>query len=373
MEKVDFEILATCPETGARLGRLHTPHGVVDTPAFMPVGTQGTVKAMAPEELEALGAQMLLSNTYHLYLRPGADLVAAAGGLHRFMHWPRALLTDSGGYQIFSLARLSQVTDEGVVFRSHLDGSSHFLSPEKVMEIQMLLGADIAMVLDQCLPYPVPYEEAAAAVARTTTWAKRSQEAHHAPRQALFGIVQGATYPDLRRRSAEEITALGFAGYGIGGLSVGEPKTLMEEMLAITVPLLPQDRPRYLMGVGSPDCLLMGIGQGIDLFDCVLPTRVARNGTVLTRRGKLVVRNAAYARDLRPLEEGCGCYACRRFSRAYVRHLLNAGEILGVRLTTIHNLYFTLTLMAAARRAIAAGRFAAFRKDFLATYAAEED
>lgn len=367
-----FELVAICPETGARLGRLCTAHGVVETPAFMPVGTQGTVKAMAPEELEALGAQMILSNTYHLYLRPGAELVAAAGGLHRFMHWSHPILTDSGGFQVFSLSQLRRVTEDGVIFRSHLDGSSHFFSPEKAVEVQMLLGSDIAMVFDQCLPYPVERAEAEAAVERTTAWARRCKAAHRRQDQALFGIVQGATYPDLRRRSAEEITALDFPGYGIGGLSVGEPKPLMYEMLAVTVPLLPPDKPRYLMGVGSPDCLLEAIGLGVDLFDCVLPTRIARNGTVLTRFGKLVVRNAAYARDFRPLEEGCGCYACRHFTRAYIRHLLKAGEILGVRLTTIHNLYFTLNLVASARRAIAEGRFAAFRREFLQCYATEK-
>jgi queuine tRNA-ribosyltransferase len=288
------------------------------------------------------------------------------------MAWPHAILTDSGGYQIFSLAKLRRVTDDGVVFSSHLDGSVHFFTPEKTVEVQMLLGSDIAMVLDQCLPYPVEHSEAEAAVVRTTQWAKRCRAVHRHPRQALFGIVQGATYPDLRRRSAEEITGLGFAGYGIGGLSVGEPKPLMYEVLAATVPYLPEDRPRYLMGVGSPDCLLEAIGLGIDLFDCVLPTRMARHGTVLTRRGKLVVRNAACAQDFRPLAEDCDCYACRHFTRAYIRHLLKAGEILGIRLTTTHNLYFTLELVAQARRAIAEGWFASFRREFLQNYAAEE-
>ncbi|MCR4420164.1 MAG: tRNA guanosine(34) transglycosylase Tgt [Clostridia bacterium] len=369
---VRFEILATCSETRARLGRLHTPHGVVDTPAFMPVGTQATVKAMTPAELEALGARLLLSNTYHLYLRPGPEVVADAGGLHRFMGWSRALLTDSGGFQVFSLSGLRRVTDEGVVFRSHLDGSSHFFTPEKAVEVQMLLGADIAMAFDQCVPYPVEHAEAQEAVERTTAWAARCLRAHRRRDQALFGIVQGATYPDLRRRSAEEIVGLDFPGYAVGGLSVGEPKPLMYEILDLTVPLLPADRPRYLMGVGSPDCLVEGVALGVDLFDCVLPTRMARNGSVLTRTGKLVLRNAAYARDYRPLEEGCGCYACRHFSRAYIRHLLKAGEILGVRLTTIHNLYFTLTLMERARRAIAEGTFSRFLKEFRQMHAPEE-
>ena len=369
---VRFELLATCPETGARRGRLYTPHGVVETPAFMPVGTQATVKAMAPEELEALGAQILLSNTYHLYLRPGPEVIAQAGGLHRFMGWEHSLLTDSGGFQVFSLSSLRRVTDEGVWFRSHLDGSPHFITPEKAVEVQALLGADIIMAFDQCVPYPVEYREAEAAVARTTAWAVRCRQAHRREDQALFGIVQGATFPDLRRRSAQEVTALGFSGYGIGGLSVGEPKALMYETLAETLTHLPSDRPRYLMGVGSPDCLVEAIGLGVDLFDCVLPTRMARHGAVWTREGRLVVRNAAYARDFRPLEEGCRCYTCRRFTRAYVRHLLKAGEILGVRLTTIHNLYFTLNLVAEARQAIAEGRFGQFRKEFWQKYRAEE-
>lgn len=363
-----FEVLKNCSRSGARLGRLSTVHGTVNTPAFMPVGTQATVKAMAVEELEAAGAEIILSNTYHLYLRPGEDLVAEAGGLHRFMHWPHPVLTDSGGFQIFSLSNLVKVSDEGVSFRSHLDGSSHFFSPEKSMQVQMALGSDIAMVLDQCLPYPVEREAAEDAVARTTAWARRCLEAHNRSDQSVFGIVQGATFTDLRERSAREITSLDFPGYGIGGLSVGEPKPLMYEMLEATLPLLPADRPRYLMGVGSPDCLLQAIERGVDLFDCVLPTRIARNGTVMTRFGRLVVRNAFYARDHSPLEEGCGCYTCRNYTRAYIRHLLKAGEILGVRLTTIHNLHFILDLMANARRAVSEDRFPEFRREFLEMY-----
>lgn len=363
-----FEVLKNCSRSGARLGRLSTVHGNVNTPAFMPVGTQATVKAMAVEELEAAGAEIILSNTYHLYLRPGEDLVAEAGGLHRFMHWPHPVLTDSGGFQIFSLSNLVKVSDEGVSFRSHLDGSSHFFSPEKSMQVQMALGSDIAMVLDQCLPYPVEREAAEDAVARTTAWARRCLEAHNRSDQSVFGIIQGATFTDLRERSAQEITSLDFPGYGIGGLSVGEPKPLMYEMLEATLPLLPADRPRYLMGVGSPDCLLQAIERGVDLFDCVLPTRIARNGTVMTRFGRLVVRNAVYARDHSPLEEGCGCYTCRNYTRAYIRHLLKAGEILGVRLTTIHNLHFILDLMANARRAVSEDRFPEFRREFLEMY-----
>jgi len=365
----EFELLHQSSECCGRLGRLHTPHGTIDTPVFMPVGTQATVKTMTPEELEEVGTQIILSNTYHLYLRPGHHLVAEAGGLHRFMHWEHPILTDSGGFQVFSLSELNQVGEDGVVFRSHLDGSKHFFSPEKVIEIEMALGADIAMAFDQCLAYPATFEEAERALNRTTNWARRSKEAHHRDDQALFGIIQGSVYPELRRQSAREITALDLPGYGIGGLSVGEPKPLMYEMLETTIPLMPKDRPRYLMGVGSPDCLLEGVKRGVDMFDCVLPTRIARNGTVLTPRGKLVVRNAQYARDFRPIDEHCGCYTCRNYSRAYLRHLLKADEILGVRLTTIHNLYFLQKLMEEIRQALQDDRFLEYASEFLHEYA----
>ncbi|TDA64464.1 MAG: tRNA guanosine(34) transglycosylase Tgt [Clostridia bacterium] len=369
---VSFTVERGCPETKARRGHLETRHGGVETPAFMPVGTQGTVKVMTPEELRDVGAQIVLSNTYHLMLRPGADLIARAGGLHRFMHWEGPILTDSGGFQVFSLGHLRQVTPEGVIFRSHLDGSIHRLTPQQAMAVQEALGSDIAMCLDQCVAYPASGEEFARAVELTTRWAEICQKAHSRPDQALFGIIQGGTSADLRRRSCEEIVGLDFPGYAIGGLSVGEPKELLFEMLAVLEPLLPADRPRYLMGVGSPDLLLGAIAMGVDLFDCVLPTRMARNGTVLTSTGRLVVRNAHYAEDFSPLEPGCGCYACRHYTRAYIRHLLKAGEILGVRLTTIHNLYFTLSLLDRARQAIAAGTFARFSREFLSVYEAGE-
>ncbi len=335
----------------------------------MPVGTQATVKAMTPEELQASGAGIILSNTYHLYLRPGHDIVRQAGGLHRFMHWDGVILTDSGGFQVFSLGDLRQVTDEGVSFRSHIDGSTHLFTPEKSMEIQMALGSDIAMAFDECAPYPCDYETTKRALVRTTAWAERCLAAHHSDRQVLFGIVQGGTYADLREQSVRELTALDFPGYGIGGLSVGEPKDLMYAMLEQTTPLLPAGKPRYLMGVGSPDCLIEGVIRGVDMFDCVLPTRIARNGTVMTSRGKLVVRNAAYAADFTPLDADCDCYTCRNYTRAYVRHLLKADEILGLRLTTIHNLHFLLRLMAGIRAAIEQDSLPEFRAEFRRRYA----
>ncbi|MFZ5625992.1 MAG: tRNA guanosine(34) transglycosylase Tgt [Bacillota bacterium] len=365
---VRYELIKECKETKARVGRLHTPHGVIDTPVFMPVGTQATVKTMTPEELKEIGAQIILANTYHLYLRPGHELIKEAGGLHRFMHWDRPILTDSGGFQVFSLGPLRKITEEGVTFKSHLDGSSHFLSPEKVMEIEMALGSTIAMAFDECAPYPSSYEYARAAMERTTRWAKRCKAAHHKEDQALFGIVQGVTYRDLREQSAAEIVEIDFPGYAIGGLSVGEPKPLMYEVLDYTVPLLPKDKPRYLMGVGSPDCLLEGVAMGVDMFDCVLPTRIARNGTCLTSRGKVVIRNAAYARDFSPLDPECDCYTCRNYSRAYLRHLFKAEEVLALRLATIHNLYFLLRLMEGIRQAILEDRFVEFKRQFMAKY-----
>jgi len=365
-----FEVLSRCPYTGARRGRIYTPHGIVDTPAFMPVGTQGTVKAMTPEEVAALGAQIILGNTYHLYLRPGAEIVRQAGGLHRFMNWKGAILTDSGGFQVFSLGNLRQISEEGVLFRSHIDGSAHFLSPEKAVQIQNDLGADIIMPLDECTPYPCSYEYARESAQRTTRWARRCQKAHGLENQALFGIVQGGVYRDLRVQHAREITDLDFPGYAIGGLSVGEPKEMMYEVLEWVTPFLPQERPRYLMGVGTPDCLLEGVARGIDMFDCVLPTRIARNGTVLTSRGRLVVRNAVYAQDYSPLEPGCSCYACSNYTRAYIRHLIKAKEILGVRLTTIHNLHFILRLMQEMRRALEEGCFYQFYKEKREIFAA---
>lgn len=361
-----FTVLATSGK--ARRGRLELPHGVVETPVFMPVGTQATVKAMSPDELIELGATIILSNTYHLYLRPGHEVIREAGGLHAFMNWQRPILTDSGGFQVMSLSALRQITEEGVWFRSHHDGSKHLFTPEKVVAIQEALGSDIMMCLDECPPYPADYAYVKASLERTTRWAARCKAAQTRGDLNLFGIVQGGMYPDLRTQSAEELVALDFPGYAIGGLSVGEPKPLMYEMLAHTVPLLPADRPRYLMGVGSPDAIFAAIAEGVDMFDCVLPTREARHGRVFTRTGPLTVRNARYARDFTPLDPECSCYVCRNYTRAYVRHLLHADEVLGVRLTTWHNLHFLLQMMQEIRTAIEEDRFAAYRDAFCSRY-----
>ncbi|TEB09445.1 tRNA guanosine(34) transglycosylase Tgt [Pelotomaculum propionicicum] len=367
---VSFTLVRKDSACSARLGLLHTPHGTVETPIFMPVGTQATVKTMTPEEVRDVGGRLILSNTYHLYLRPGHELVREAGGLHRFMNWSGPILTDSGGFQVFSLGPLRRVSEEGVTFRSHIDGSEHFFSPEKAMEVQLALGSDIAMAFDECAPYPCSREYALEALERTTRWARRSAAAHQSETQGLFGIVQGGTFPDLREKSARELVELDFPGYAIGGLSVGEPKQIMYEMLDHTVEFLPEDKPRYLMGVGSPDCLVEGVVRGIDMFDCVLPTRIARNGSVFTRQGKLVVRNAEYARDFSPLDPTCDCYTCRNYSRAYIRHLIKAGEVLGIRLTTIHNLRFVLNLMEEIKEALRQGEIMEFRDRFLSTYQA---
>ncbi len=366
---VRYELIKECSQTGARLGRLYTPHGVIDTPTFMPVGTQATVKAMSPAELKEIGAQIILSNTYHLYIRPGHKLVEQAGGLHGFMNWDRPILTDSGGFQVFSLNDLRKISEEGVEFKSHLDGSKHFFTPEYVMEIERALGADIIMAFDECTPYPCEHDYAKKSMERTIRWLKRCKESHHnTGKQALFGIVQGSTYKDLRIESARRTVEVELPGYAIGGLSVGEPKDLMNEVLDYTVPELPKDKPRYLMGVGSPDCLIDGSIRGIDMFDCVLPTRIARNGTVMTSKGKLVVRNAEFSEDFLPMDENCDCYACRNFSRAYIRHLIKAGEILGGRLTTIHNLRFLQNLMGQIREAIREDRLQSFRNEFFENY-----
>lgn len=367
-QAVFYELEKECSSTGARAGRLHTPHGVIQTPVFMPVGTQGTVKTMSPDELCEMGIGITLSNTYHLYLRPGDELIRRAGGLHTFMNWDRAILTDSGGFQVFSLASLRHIDEHGVNFRSHIDGSAHIFTPEKVMEIQENLGSDIAMAFDECVPYPSEWQYVKDSMERTTRWAKRCKRAHTREDQALFGIIQGGVFLDLRERSAGDLLELDFPGYGIGGLSVGEPKSEMYEVLDHIIPLIPKHLPRYLMGVGSPDCLVEGVARGVDMFDCVLPTRMARNGTVLTRTGRLVVRNAVYAEDYRPLEEGCECYACSNFSRGYIRHLIKAKEVLGIRLTTIHNLHFLSKLMADMRRAILQDEFDSFRENFFRTF-----
>ncbi|HHW10082.1 MAG TPA: tRNA guanosine(34) transglycosylase Tgt [Firmicutes bacterium] len=365
-----FEVIRQSRECAARIGRLSTPHGEVETPVFMPVGTQATVKTATPEELAEMGAGIILGNTYHLYLRPGPEIIARAGGLHKFMNWPRPILTDSGGYQIFSLAELRRLSEEGVEFKSHLDGSRHFLTPELVVKIQGELGSDIAMVLDECPPYPAEPGYIAASMARTTRWAARSLEALAAARseQALFGIIQGGVYRHLREQHAREIAELGFPGLAIGGLSVGEPKETMYQVLDWVVPCLPPEKPRYLMGVGAPEDIFAAVARGVDMFDCVLPTRLARHGTVLTGRGRLTVRNAAYAADFSPLDEECGCYVCRNYTRAYIRHLLHAGEILGLRLTTWHNLHYMLDLMRKIRESIAAGTFIALWQEFQANY-----
>lgn len=363
-----YELIHTCAQSGARLGMLHTPHGDIQTPIYMPVGTAAVVKAMTSREMEEIGTQILLSNTYHLHLRPGEDLVAEAGGLHRFMDWHKPILTDSGGFQVFSLAGIRTIAEEGVTFQSHLDGSRQFIGPETSMDIQQKLGADIAMAFDVCSPYPCDHETARVNMERTHRWAQRCKDYHTREDQALFGIVQGAFYKDLRIESAKTLSDMDFIGYGIGGLSVGEPKPIMYEMLEEMMPYMPAHKPRYLMGVGTPDCLIEGVLRGIDMFDCVLATRIARNGTALTSAGRLVVRNAQYARDFGPIDPECDCYACTHFSRAYVRHLIKAGEITGGRLLSIHNLRFLIRLMERVRQAIAEDRFLDFRKEFYAKY-----
>lgn len=365
---VTFELLHVCKQSGARLGVLHTPHGDIPTPIYMPVGTQATVKAMTPRELEEIQAKIILSNTYHLHLRPGEDIIREAGGLHNFMDWHRPILTDSGGFQVFSLAELRKITEEGAAFRSHLDGSKQFISPEISMDIQEALGSDIAMAFDVCSAYPCDHKTAEEAMHRTHRWAERCKKHHTRSDQALFGIVQGAFFKDLRIESAKTLADMDFPGYGIGGLSVGEPKPIMYEMLEEIEPYMPKNKPRYLMGVGTPDCFLEGILRGVDMFDCVLATRIARNGTCFTRNGRLVVRNAQYARDFTPIEEGCDCYACQHFSRAYIRHLLKAEEITGGRLNSIHNLRFLIRMMEEIRQAIAEDRFLDYRKEFYEKY-----
>lgn len=366
---VTYEPIKTCKQSGARLGRVHTPHGVIETPAFMPVGTQATVKTMSPEELKTMDAHIILSNTYHLFIRPGHDIVKAAGGLHKFMNWDRPILTDSGGFQVFSLSNMRKITEEGVQFKSHLNGDKLFLSPEKAMEIQNALGSDIMMAFDECPPFPAEYEYVKKSLERTTRWAERCLQSHSRPNdQGLFAIIQGGMHEDLRKLSAEQLTSMDFPGYAIGGLSVGEPKHLMYEVLDYTTPLMPANKPRYLMGVGSPDALIEGSIRGIDMFDCVLPTRIARNGTCMTSEGRLVIRNAKHATDFGPLDPKCTCYTCTNYSRAYIRHLIKADETFGIRLTTIHNLHFLLQLMREVREAIKEDRLLDFRDDFFAAY-----
>ncbi len=349
----------------ARLGRVNTAHGPFDTPVFMPVGTKGAVKGLTPEDLSEIGIGILLANTYHLYLRPGHELIRSLGGLHGFMNWNGPILTDSGGFQVFSLCNLRKIDEEGVSFSSHLDGTRYKLTPESAIEIQEALGADIIMPLDECTPYPADREYTEKSMELTHRWARRCRDKKtRDSHQALFGIVQGGMYEDLRKASAEALIEIGFDGYALGGLSVGEEKGLMQGMIAATAPALPEDKPRYLMGVGTPEDLVFAVEAGIDMFDCVLPTRNARNGTLFTRQGKLVIKNAQYERDPGPIEEGCGCYTCRNYSRAYLRHLFMTGEILSSRLNTVHNLFYYSTLMAGMRSAIGEGRFKEFKRRF---------
>jgi len=381
----DFQLLASDQHSKARRGRLKTAHGMIDTPAFMPVGTQGSVKGVSPRELRELNAQIVLGNTYHLFVRPGLDVIKHFGGLHNFMSWDGPILTDSGGYQIFSLVKLRKITEQGVEFQNHIDGSRAFISPEIAMEIQAVLGSDIAMVLDECVPYPCEYDYAAKSADLTARWAKRCQEwkrrsgeaakrrSAHSPTRPLadsilFGIIQGGTFDDLRRASAQAIVELNFDGYAIGGVSVGEPQEEMMRAVESAEPFLPADRPRYAMGLGTPPQMLEMVARGMDMFDCVLPTRLARNGTAFTAAGTLNLKNAEFARDKRPIEENCACPACQEFTRGYIRHLIKAEEILGLRLVTLHNLHFYLNLMNQARTEIEGGTFNQFRNAFVAEY-----
>ena len=365
-EALKFEVIKKDKKTGARLGVMHLPHGDVETPVFMPVGTQGTVKAMTPEEMkDMVGSHIILSNTYHLFLRPGAEILREAGGLHKFMNWDRNILTDSGGFQVFSLGDLRKITEEGVEFRSHIDGTKKFLSPEKSMEMQNAIGSDIMMCFDECAPYPSSYEYIKNSMERTTRWAERCKEYHkNTENQALFGIVQGGFYKDLRKKSAEDLTALDFPGYAIGGISVGEPKEEFLDILKYTAPLLPENKPRYLMGVGTPDYLIEAVMAGVDMCDCVIPTRMARNATALTHYGRLNMLNAKYEHDFNVLDPDCDCYTCKHYTKAYIRHLFKAKEILGARLLSIHNLRFLVSLMENTREAIKCDSLLEFKNDF---------
>jgi len=369
-QAITYELLHECKQTGARRGVIHTPHGDIQTPVFMPVGTQATVKSMTPDELkDMIDAKIILSNTYHLYLRPGSKLVKEAGGLHKFMNWDRAILTDSGGFQVFSLGDLRTISEEGVEFKSHLDGSKHFFSPESVMETENDLGADIIMAFDECVEYPATYEYTKQSMERTTRWAKRCKEAHkNTEKQGLFGIIQGGFYKDLRDKSLEDLVAMDFPGYAIGGISVGEPKEEFLDILRYITPKMPKNKPRYLMGVGTPDYLIEAALAGIDMCDCVLPTRIARNGTAMTWNGKVVVRNATYERDFTPLDSECDCYTCRNYTKAYLRHLVKTKEILGVRLLSIHNLYFLSKLMERVRKEIENDNLLNFKNEFYSKY-----
>jgi len=368
-----FQLIHKDKTTKARLGKLTTAHGEINTPVFMPVGTQGTVKALTNAEVEGCGAEIILGNAYHLYLRPGLDIIEKAGGLHKFMGWNKPILTDSGGYQVFSLATLRKLTEEGAEFSSHIDGSKHLLTPERVIEIQQVLGSDIMMMFDECVHYPAARDYVEQSLDLTTRWAKRSKDYFCANRkpanpQLLFGIVQGSTYPDLRKKAVEDLLKIGFDGYAIGGVSVGEPNNLLHEIASYTAALLPEDKPRYLMGVGTPPDILEAIAEGIDMFDCVVPTRNGRNGQAFTMEGDLQLRNAIYKEDLRPIDETCDCYACRNHTRSYIRHLFNTEELLGLRLVSLHNIQFYVKLIKLSRQAILEGRFLEFKEDILKSY-----
>ena len=374
MAAISFELIHKDAATGARAGILRTPHGKFLTPLFMPVGTQATVKTLSPHEVQNLGAGVILANTYHLFLRPGAELIKKAGGLHRFMNWTRGILTDSGGFQVFSLSDLRKITEDGVKFRSHIDGSEKFLSPEISIAVQAALGSDIAMAFDECIPYPADYDYAKVSTERTHRWAERSLNAATNPKQGIFGICQGGMFEDLREESAKVIGAMDFAGCAIGGLSVGEPRDVMYRMLEVSTKFLPENKARYLMGVGTPDHLLEGVMRGVDMFDCVFPTRVARNGMAMVSpqtnpRGRLVMKNSEFTEDFTPLEPHCDCYTCRnKFTRAYIRHLVRADEIFGLRLLALHNLRYLQRFTAAMREAILSDRFAEFRENFFTVY-----
>lgn len=383
MSAVTFELIKTDSRTKARRGRVTTAHGVIETPIFMPVGTAATVKGMRPEEVKELGAQIILSNTYHLYLRPGHDIVREAGGLHKFMNWDKPILTDSGGFQVFSLGAMRKITEEGVHFRSHIDGSKHMISPEKSIEIQHSLGSDIMMAFDECAPYPADRRYVKDSLERTTRWLKRCKEYHEqycslhggesqilgeGVNQSLFGIMQGGVYKDYRKQSAEEVVELDLPGYAIGGLSVGEPKEIMYDVMDECVDYLPKDKPRYLMGVGSPDCLFEGVERGVDMFDCVLPTRIARHGMAMTSHGKVNIKNAKYERDFTPLDPECDCYTCRNYSKAYLRHLFKSNELLSAMLMSNHNLHFLVKTMTHIRKAIDEDRFLEYKKEFFEAY-----
>jgi queuine tRNA-ribosyltransferase len=361
-----FKVSSRDPSSAARVGEITTPHGVIPTPIFMPVGTQATVKAMTPVELTEVGARIILGNTYHLYLRPGPELIKKLGGLHRFMQWHEPILTDSGGFQVFSLGELRKITEEGVKFQSHIDGSRHFISPEKSIEIQEALGADIIMCFDECPPSPGDFSYVEKSLEMTTRWARRCCSAKTRDDQALFGIIQGGIFPELRKRSMEQLLEIGFDGYALGGVSVGEEKSRMLEVMNFSAPLFPEDKPRYVMGVGTPEDLIEGIHNGYDMFDCVMPTRNARNGMLFTSSGRVNIKRGEYLDDQSPLDPECSCYVCRTFSRAYLRHLFRCGEILSARLNTHHNLHYYLNLMKSAREAISAGTFSGFRKEFYA-------